>query len=302
MPPASSPRRPPVGAAFPAPLLIITADDFGCSTRVNAAIVRAHGEGALGAASLMVTGKAADEAVALARTHPRLRVGLHLVLVDGRAVLPPDRIPGLVDAAGDFPRSPFTAGVGYGLRPGVRAQLAAEIRAQFDRFAATGLPLDHVNGHHHLHMHPAVWDLVVAEAARRGAAGVRVTRDDLPLALRWDRRGLVARAAHAAPLAALARWCARRSAGGGLRRVDRVYGVLQVGEMTEAYLLWLLETIPPADAEILCHPGAPRGVMRDGGPDPETQALLSPEVRAAIAARGFRTGGYRDLAPAGAGA
>jgi hypothetical protein len=42
--------------------------------------------------------------------------------------------------------------------------------------------------------------------------------------------------------------------------------------------------------------------MRDGGPDLETQALTSPAVRAAIAARGFRTGGYRDLAAAGASA
>jgi hypothetical protein len=84
--------------------------------------------------------------------------------------------------------------------------------------------------------------------------------------------------------------------------VDRVYGVLQVGEMTESYLLWLLGEIPAGDAEILFHPGGERGAMRDGGPDLETQALTSPAVRAAIAARGFRTGGYRDLAAAGASA
>ena len=280
------------------PLLILTADDFGSSGRVNAAIVRAHREGVLAAASLMVTGEAVGEAVALARAHPGLRVGLHVVLLDGRSALPPGCAPALADGAGRLPASPLGAGVRYGLRPGTRAQLAAEIGAQFDRFAATGLPLDHVNGHHHLHMHPAVWDLVAAEAARRGAAGVRVTRDDLRLALRWDRRGLVVRAVHAAALAALARRCAGRLPGGRLRRVDRVYGVLQVGEMTEAYLVWLLENVPPADAEILFHPGAARGAMRDGGPDLETQALVSPVVRTAIGARGFRTGGYTDLAPA----
>jgi hopanoid biosynthesis associated protein HpnK len=281
-----------------APLLILTADDLGASPRVNAAIALSHREGVLTAASLMVTGEAAAEAVALARALPALRVGLHLVLVGGRPALPPDRVPALVDRAGWFPASPVSAGVRYGLRPGARAQLAAEVRAQFDRFAATGLPLDHVNGHHHLHMHPAVWDAVAEEAARRGAAGVRVTRDDLRLALRYDRRGLLARTAHAAPLAALARRCGRALAGGPLRRVDRVYGVLHIGEMTEAYLEWLLHEMPGADAEILFHPGAERGAMRDGGPDPETRALTSPAVRAAISARGFRTGGYADLAGA----
>ena len=278
------------------PLLILTADDFGASSRANAAILRAHREGVLAAASLMVTGAAAAEAVSLAQAHPALRVGLHLVLVDGASALGPARAPRLVDREGQFPASPLAAGLRYGLRPGVRDELAGEIRAQFERFAATGLPLDHVNGHHHLHMHPAAWPLVAAEAERRGAAGVRVTRDDLRMALRWDRRGVAVRAAHAAALAGLARRCRRGLAGHRLRRVDRVYGVLQVGEMTEAYLLWLLETIPAADAEILFHPGAERGAMRDGGPDVETQALTSPAVREAVAARGFRTGGYADLA------
>lgn len=280
---------------------------------MNAAILTAHRDGVLAAASLMVTGEAAAEAVALARAHPGLRVGLHIVLVEGRSALGPDQVPALVDRAGQFPSSPVAAGLRYGLRLSARGQLAAEIAAQFERFAATGLPLDHVNGHHHLHMHPAAWDLVMGEAARRGAAGVRVTRDHLGLALRWERRGLLARAVRAAPLAALARRCRRRVAppgggdGGGRRRspvryVDRVYGVLQVGEMTESYLLWLLGEIPAGDAEILFHPGGERGAMRDGGPDLETQALTSPAVRAAIAARGFRTGGYRDLAAAGASA
>lgn len=277
------------------PILILTADDFGASPRANAAIAQAHREGVLTAASLMVTGTAADEAVALAQACPGLRVGLHLVLVDGRCALEPGRLPGLVDGAGRFPASPFSAGLRYGLSPGMRARLAEEIRAQFDAFAATGLALDHVSGHHHLHMHPAVWDLVAAEAERRGAGGVRITRDDLRMALRWERRGLAVRAVHAAALAGLARRCRRRLAGRRLRCVDRVYGVLQVGEMTEAYLVWLLEAMPPVHAEILFHPGAERGAMRDGGPDLETRALTSPAARAAIAARGFRTGSYMDL-------
>src|SRR5713101_3047096 len=90
--------------------LIVSADDFGMSPGVNAGVLRAHGEGILTETSLMVNGNAAIEAVALALRTPTLGVGLHLVLVQGRPTLPPERIPGLVDEAGMLPMNPIVAG------------------------------------------------------------------------------------------------------------------------------------------------------------------------------------------------
>jgi hopanoid biosynthesis associated protein HpnK len=283
------------------PILILTADDFGASPRVNAAALRAHQEGVLVSASLIVTGAAAAEAVALARACPGLRVGLHLVAVDGHCALEPERVPGIVDCTGRFPASPLLAGLRYGLRRGARAQLAEEIRAQFDRFGDTGLILDHVTGHHHLHMHPVLWPLVVAEAERHGAAGIRVTRDDLGLSMAWNQRRLSGRAVHAAIFAWLAQRCRRTLTGRRLHWVSRVYGVLQGGALTEAYLLWLVNALPSSDAEIIFHPGAGATRFPEPGSDPETQALTSPALRAAIVERGFQVGGYADLQPIGAG-
>ncbi len=281
------------------PTLILTADDFGASPQVNAAILQAHQKGVLSSASLIVTAPAATEAVAGAQACPNLRVGLHLVVVDGHSALTPERLPGIVDPSGRFPASPLVAGWRYGLRSGLRRKLAAEVRAQFDRFAATGLPLDHVTGHHHLHMHPAVWPLVIAEAERHAAAGIRVTREDLGLMLRWDRRHLILRTAHAAVLAWLARRCRRGLGARRLRYIPRVYGVLPGGGLTEEYLLWLVKALPRAEAEIIFHPGAERASPPEPGADGETQALTSPALREAIAARGFRLGGYTDLPPTG---
>jgi hopanoid biosynthesis associated protein HpnK len=283
------------------PILILTADDFGASARVNAAIARAHREGVLACASLMINGPAAAEAVALARACPELRVGLHLVVVDGRSALEPERVPGIVDRTGRFPASPLLAGLRYGLRPGARAQLAEEIRAQFDRFGDTGLSLDHVTGHHHLHMHPVLWPLVMAEAERHAADGIRVTRDDLGLSAAWSRRGLGGRAAHAAIFAWLAQRSRRELTGRRLHWVSRVYGVLQGGGLTEAYLLWLVNALPSSDAEIIFHPGARAAGSPEPGSDQETQALTSPALRATIVERGFQVGGYTDLQSAGAG-
>ncbi|MEE8285398.1 MAG: hopanoid biosynthesis-associated protein HpnK, partial [Gammaproteobacteria bacterium] len=141
--------------------LIVTADDYGASLPINEAIETAHRDGILTAACLMVGAPMADDAVARARRLPNLRVGLHVVVVRGRPVLTPERIPDLVDGDGRLDGNLVRAGFRYFFLPRVRRQLAAEIRAQFEAFQATGLALDHANAHNHMHLHPTVLRLIV---------------------------------------------------------------------------------------------------------------------------------------------
>src|SRR5690349_10998590 len=82
--------------------LIVNADDFGASRSINEAVIRAHREGILTTASLMVNEPACGEAVELAKQNPRLGVGLHLTLLMGHSALPPREIPGLVNERGEF--------------------------------------------------------------------------------------------------------------------------------------------------------------------------------------------------------
>ena len=158
------------------PGLIITADDFGLHPSVNHAVERAHREGVLAAASLMVGAPAAHDAIARARACPDLRVGLHLVLADGAPVLPPRAIPDLVDAGGRFGNRMVRDGVRFFALPRVRRQLALEIHAQFEAFAASGLALDHVNAHKHFHLHPTVLGLIIDIGRRHGLRAVRLPR------------------------------------------------------------------------------------------------------------------------------
>ncbi|MEO9191466.1 MAG: hopanoid biosynthesis-associated protein HpnK [Acetobacteraceae bacterium] len=149
--------------------LIVTADDFGLSEAVNEAVERGHRDGILTAASLMVAGPAAADAVRRAKSMPSLAVGLHLVVIEGPAVLHQAIAPG-----GQFPSEQFRLGVNYFFRPRARRQLAAEIRAQFEAFAATGLPLDHANAHKHMHLHPTVGRLLIDIGREFGLRAVRV--------------------------------------------------------------------------------------------------------------------------------
>ena len=114
----------------------------------------------------MVGAPAAADAVVRAHRLPSLRVGLHLVLVRGRPVLPPEQIPALVGPDGAFSNHLLIAGCRYCFSAAARRQLAAEIRAQFERFRATGLPLDHANAHHHLQLHPTILGLMIAIGQR----------------------------------------------------------------------------------------------------------------------------------------
>jgi hopanoid biosynthesis associated protein HpnK len=280
--------------------LIVTADDFGLHEAVNEAVEQASRTGVLTAASLMVAAPAAADAVRRARQLPDLRVGLHLVLAEGRAMLAPDLIPGLADAAGRMNDRMFVNGVRFFVSPGLRRQLEAEIRAQFAAFARTGLKLDHVNVHKHFHLHPTLLEMLLRIGREFAAPAVRVPDEPLWFATGGGNWLAGFNAALLAPWIALMK---RRLRAAHMPHNDRLFGVAASGAMDEAKLLTILERLPPGITEIYLHPAVQSGpviaesMTRYRHAD-ELAALLSPRVRAAIAAGGFGYGGYTDAARA----
>jgi hopanoid biosynthesis associated protein HpnK len=263
--------------------LIINADDFGLHPRVNAAVERAYTRGVLTSASLMVGGPAAAQAVAIARALPGLRVGLHIVLVDGVAVLPPADIPSLVDVHGRFPNAMAREGARFFFIPRVRRELAREIRAQFAAFAATGLTLDHVNTHKHFHLHPTVLSLILSIGKEFGMRAMRFPRErDAPWLLH--------------PWLALTRV---RLAISGVAHNSRVVGIRNSGRMDEASVLAALAQLPGGVVELYFHPAEGMGAISPSMADyrhaDELAALLSPRVFAQIERLALPLGGFTDL-------
>lgn len=291
--------------------LIVTADDFGLHPAVNEAVEQAARAGTLTAASLMVAAPAAADAVRRARALPQLNVGLHLTLADGRAQLPPNEIPLLVDPSGRFGDRLALDGWRYFALPAVRRQLRAEIRAQFAAFARTGLALDHVNAHKHLHLHPTVLAMLLEVGAEFGMPAVRVPAEPLRYARRSARNaGFGARfgAGLGARLSAvgLAPWLSlmrRRLRAAGVAHNDQVFGIAASGAMDESRLLAILADLPPGATEIYLHPATRSGEaiapsMQGYRHADELAGLLSPRVREALEATGATRGGFRDLATA----
>ncbi len=268
--------------------LIVNADDFGRSESVNLAVIRAHRDGILTTASLMVNEPAADQAVRLARENPNLGVGLHLALVCGSAALPPERIPHLAGADGRFSDNPVAAGWRYFFSAQCREELRAEIEAQVAKFHATGLSLDHLNGHLHLHLHPVVFEILMDNAQRWGIRAMRLTRDPLFLNARLASGRWAYRLTHAVIYHLLSARARRALDFRNIRHTNAVFGLLQNARVDAPFLGKLLPRLPAGDSELYSHPSLDHFKN-------ELDALIDPTIRNLSRQLGIRLIRYKDL-------
>lgn len=251
--------------------LIVTADDFGYSSDVNAAVARAHREGMLRFASLMVNRPAAAEAAAMARDLPGLGVGLHLELCA---------------------QAPEKAGLRYFFDAKARAGVEGEIRVQIEALLKLGIKPTHADGHINIHVHPVIFPVLCRLAREYGIPRVRLPQGELSVNLDYpaDADPLLPRLALAGTFAALRAWLS--GAAGGLD-VPRTWGLLRSGRMSEDYVLWLLKNLPEGLTEIYCHPCAdPSTAVTDRATPThqsisELRMLTSPRVREVLAAAGI---------------
>ncbi len=280
--------------------VIVNGDDFGLAVPVNEAIIEAHCRGVLTTASLMVGAAAATDAVERARRVPTLRVGLHVVLVEGDSILPPQAIPDLVNARGEFSDHPACSGFKYALKPGIRKQLEAEIRGQFEAFRKTGLMLDHADSHNHLHLHPRILSLILEIGRDYGLPALRIPNEPAFPSWRASGKSLARRLAAwilLSPLIGLMKSRLRRSR---VRSNDFIFGMADSGSMTEELLLRYLRYLPEGVTEIYFHPATRRcaeiaRTMPNYRHVEELEALTSNRVRTAFDTAGIQRIAFSDL-------
>jgi len=242
----------------------------------------------------MVGAPAAADAVARARGLPTLRVGLHIVLVDGDPVAERAQIPGLLDGNGRLRNDLARYGAEIALRAALRRQIETEITAQFEAFRATGLPLDHVDGHRHFQLHPAVAVAIMRVGRRFDMRALRIPVEPWPIVAAIDPKTQRQAGRFAAPFAA---WLRRRVAGAGLTTADAVFGLAWSGAMTKARVAALLERLPAGLVEIYLHP-AVTDTFAGAAPGyryaDEFAALCDFDCIAAARRSGYALGGYAD--------
>jgi hopanoid biosynthesis associated protein HpnK len=277
--------------------LIVHADDFGLAEAVNAGIIEAHDRGIVTSVSLMATGPAFDHAVALARSRPKLDVGVHLVLTEHRP-LTGASVPSLVDAAGRFPlHATHLARKRLGGAISL-AEVRTELDAQIRRVREAGVAVSHLDGHQHVHVFPGVAKIVAELAAAHGIRAVRYPAESVKSYMLRDPRYLK----RVVEQVALALACAN-SPLKGLRRCDEFVGFYFGGRLDEANLARVLAGLPAGrTVELMCHPGG-EGVHADDWQYAywhyawvaERDALTSPRIRELVAAQGIELVSYRDV-------
>lgn len=264
--------------------LIVTSDDFGLASGVNRAVEQAWQGGLLTCASIMPGGRAFEEAVAIAHRNPGLQVGLHLTLLHGASVLPPQQIPGLVDADGNFSNNPVAAGMRYYFDRRLRVQLQREIEAQLERVRSAGILPTHIDGHLNIHLHPVVFSILTELMPRYGITSFRLSQERLSHNLRFDRTRMVGKAVERFIFGRLAGHARPQLDRLGIRYAGEVKGVLNSGRMTENYILGIIEGLQDGLTEIYFHPGVlPDSEITRRMPDyrhpEELAAITSPRIR-----------------------
>jgi predicted glycoside hydrolase/deacetylase ChbG (UPF0249 family) len=256
--------------------LIVTADDFGLTEGVNRAIIRAHREGVVTSASLMVNGGAVASAIALARDNPTLDIGLHLNLTN----------------------KPFA----LAMKPGDRG-LEQAIRSQIETALKTGLTISHLDGHKHVHVIPAVLKMVYRLTQEYGIRAVRTMNAKTPRLARLIRRNPDSRRAILKQymFAGGARLVWRLRSQKVMSGPDNFYGITETGFLDLPAFADIIQDLAPGTHEVMCHPGYVDADLRKTPTrlleqrERELGMLTSRETRHLLEEAEVQLVSYRDL-------
>jgi len=288
--------------------LIVNADDFGLTESVNRGILDAHRRGILTSTTLLANGAAFESAVSLALATPRLGVGVHLNLTQGRPISDPREVASLVNERGCFCGEP--AGLLTRILTGKLhlADVEREWRAQIDKVRGAGIAVTHLDGHKHVHMLPPLFPIVLRLAREYGISGVRLAVErPVGLARLLRRNGgaagqLMKQYLLGRALAATAMWFREPLQQARLNSPMYFYGIMQTGFLDGAELEAILWNLPEGTSELMCHPGYADGGLEQTGTrllaerEREVEALTRVETRKLVAALGIQLIDYRDLA------
>jgi len=296
--------------------LIVNADDFGLTAGVNRAIAETHCSGVVSSATLMANGAAFEDAVAAARSTPKLSVGCHVVLVDGTPVSPPGAIDTLLAIRSAEPEKFYSSLSAFAARAMLggfdRDQLVAEVTAQIRKIQSAGLRVTHLDTHKHAHIFPEILAALLRSARICGVRAIRnpfVPLKALPVGQFKGRRDLWKRYGQVRLLNTFSRQFRQRMKRAGLATPDGVIGVIETGtrdhpDGNRGYSSLLRETLtnlPEGTWELVCHPGYNDADLRSAGTrlldsrEEERRSLISPGLRQFLEEQKIRVIGYGEF-------
>lgn len=275
--------------------LIVHADDFGLSERVNEGIVQAHRHGVLTSASLIASGDAFEHAVELSKATPTLDIGVHLTLIEERPLSPGNIIPTLLGDNGRFHRHAGAFMRRYLFGCISLDEVSVELDAQIDSVIARGINVSHLDGHQHMHMVPGIRRVVGRLARKYAIPSIRYPRETLRAYMLKERAGMF----RVPQLLLLNFFCAVAGASDA-NRPDHFCGFFYGGRLSKDNLMRILDHLPSnGTCELMCHPGLDDAKSRYNHWgyrwQEERDALTDSAIRDYLKARDIRLISFSDL-------
>ena len=270
--------------------LIVTADDVGLHPGMTEGAIQAAEHGIVTACSVVANGFDIDDALRRLSVL-RIDTGIHLTLVEERPISDRSEVPSLVGSRGRLFPSYRELAVRYVAGRIVIAEVERELRAQIEKVVAAGVSITFLNGHQHLHVLPAIFQLILRLAEEFQIRYVRIPAD--PVTGFSPRAGAIRALNH---LGAKAR---KHVGESSVRTSDRTIGIVEAGHLDRASIVRLLDSVEGL-TELVCHPGIGNAAIARRYRwrydwDSETDALCDVTIREEIAARGIELIAPRDL-------
>jgi hopanoid biosynthesis associated protein HpnK len=290
--------------------LIVNADDLGWTPGVNRGIAEAHGNGIVTSTSLLANGKAFEDGVRTARELPRLGVGVHLNLSDGKPVAPAERVKSLLSENGNFAGGPEALLFRLTANNVKRSEVEIEWNEQIEKVHKAGVRPTHLDGHKHVQMLPGLFEIALRLAKKHGIAAVRVSHEASSLRAALTGGGesssvILKQGVQARGLKFLARDARAMAERFGIGTADFFCGIAQTGVLGKQGVLKLLASLPEGTTELMCHPGYADADLRrtatrlQDSRQTELEILTDQEIRKSIAALGIRLINYEEIGSLG---
>ena len=247
----------------------------------------------------MVTAPAADHAIENAKNLPELNVGLHLVLSNGKAKLPQSEIPKLINHIGEFHTSEFYSGVKYFFDIKTRQQLKKEIRAQFEAFSKTGLKLDHVNAHNHMHLHPTIFNLIIKIGYDYNLTAIRIPNEPPLNSIVDNKKEFMVRYFRWIFFMLFTFFMKKKCKKNNIVFNDIIFGLHDTGHMNIEKLIRINPHITNGITEIYAHPATKnihnnQIAMNNDESEAEYKALIHARTKRAIKKFDIRLSGFNS--------
>lgn len=231
--------------------LIVHADDFGLTEKVNEGIVRSHINGILTSTSIMTCGNAFDHAVKLIKNHTSLDVGIHLTLTEERPLLLPEVIPSLIMNNGHFQPHAKQLFQKYIVNKVSIEDIRKEFSAQIEKALDYGLPISHIDSHQHVHILPKIYKIIIDLAKLYNIRAIRIPNEKLHRYM-FGNIADYPRIVQLLIVKTILQFIKKN----GAMKSPRFFGFYYGGKLNIDNLKTLIENLPKKGiCEIMCHPG-----------------------------------------------